>query len=414
MQKSLSRFQPAHFIIHYNEVALKGKNRGWFEGVLARNIRHALRAAEPATVRRLYGRLLVPIGTKTDWKWAAERLSRVFGIAHIVPAITVEPSVEALQNAVGDLVHGETEPRTFGVQCKRATKEYPFTSMDVQREVGARVKQITSWPVNLDQPDLPILIEIVNKQAFVGFGKVDGPGGLPVGVAGSVVCLLSGGIDSPVAAYRLLRRGATVIYAHFHSYPHTGIESQEKVQELAERIQPPGTRAKLYNIPFAELQRRIVTDCPAPLRVILYRRFMVRTAETIARKEGALALATGENLGQVASQTLENLATINVVSGMPILRPLIGMDKREIIADARRIGTYDISIEPHDDCCSYLMPPNPATHSTATDLERAEASLDADAEVEKLVSNSTLVELCEDKDKPSTLLPEQQEVARGT
>ena len=414
MQKSLSRFQPAHFIIHYNEVALKGKNRGWFEGVLARNIRHALRAAEPATVRRLYGRLLVPIGTKTDWKWAAKRLSRVFGIAHIVPAITVEPSVEALQNAVGELVHGETEPRTFGVHCKRATKEYPFTSMDVQREVGARVQQITSWPVNLDQPDLPILIEIVNKQAFVGFGKVDGPGGLPVGVAGSVVCLLSGGIDSPVAAYRLLRRGATVIYTHFHSYPHTGIESQEKVQELAERIQPPGTRAKLYNIPFAELQRRIVTDCPAPLRVILYRRFMVRTAETIARKEGALALATGENLGQVASQTLENLATINVVSGMPILRPLIGMDKREIIEDARRIGTYDISIEPHDDCCSYLMPPNPATHSTAADLERAEAALDADAEVEKLVSNSTLVELCEDKDKPSALLPEQQEVARGT
>jgi len=412
VQKSLSRFQPTHFIVHYNEVALKGKNRGWFEGILARNIRHALRATQRATVRRLYGRLLVPVSIETDWSWAAERLSRVFGIAHIVPAVTAEPSVEALQDTVGELVRGETEPRSFGVHCKRATKEFPFTSMDVQREVGARVKQITAWPVDLGHPDLPILIEIVNKQAFVGFGRIDGPGGLPVGVAGSVVCLLSGGIDSPVAAYRLLRRGATVIYTHFHSYPHTGIESQKKVEELAERIQPPGTRAKLYNVPFAELQRRIVAGCPAPLRVILYRRFMVRTAEAIARKAGALALATGENLGQVASQTLENLATINAVSDLPILRPLIGMDKREIIEDARRIGTYDISIEPHDDCCSYLMPPNPATHSTTTDLERAEATFDVDAEVGQLVSNSVLVELGEvNHDTP---LPRHQRVTGGS
>jgi len=412
VQNSLSRFQPTHFIVHYNEVALKGKNRGWFEGILARNIRHALRAAGRATVRRLYGRLLVPVGPETDWRWAAERLSRVFGVAHIVPAVTAEPSVEALQDTIGELVRGETEPRSFGVQCKRATKDFPFNSMDVQREVGARVQQVTAWPVNLDHPDLPILIELVNKQAFVGFGRIEGPGGLPVGVAGRVVCLLSGGIDSPVAAYRLLRRGATVVYAHFHSYPHTGIESQKKVEELAKKIQPPGTRTTLYHIPFAELQRRIVADCPAPLRVILYRRFMVRTAEAIAAKEEALALATGENLGQVASQTLENLATINTVSSLPILRPLIGMDKREIIDDARRIGTYDISIEPHDDCCSYLMPPNPATHSTATDLERAEAPLDVNAEVQRLVANSVLVTVGEVQ--PDTRLPQPRQVAEGT
>jgi thiamine biosynthesis protein ThiI len=265
--------------------------------------------------------------------------------------------------------------------------------MDVEREVGAHVGGRTGWPVSLDHPAVTLWIELVNGVALVGAARFAGPGGLPTGVAGRVMCLLSGGIDSPVAAYRLLRRGATCAHVHFHSHPYTGIESQEKARELAERIQPAGRRARLYLVPFAELQRRIVAACPAPLRVVLYRRFMFRVAEALARREKALAVVTGENLGQVASQTLENLRSIDAAVALPVLRPLIGLDKVEIIAEARAQGTYELSIAPHGDCCSFLMPPNPATRSTPEELERAETPLDVSAEVAALVEQSRTVEI---------------------
>ncbi len=392
--KTLSRFSPTHLVVHYDELALKGKNRTWFEDALVRNLRLALDGIPGETrVRRLFGRLLVELGEGADWQGTAGRLTRVFGIAYLLPVLEVEPSLDALAAAAAEAVSGELEPRSFGVQAKRSTKELPFSSMDVQRAVGASVKARTGWPVNLDAPDLAIRVEIVNREAYLGFGRIEGAGGLPTGVAGRVVCLLSGGIDSPVAAYRLMRRGATAVHVHFHSYPHTGIESQEKARELASRIQPPGTRSRMYRVPFAELQRRIAAECPAPLRVVLYRRYMVRAAEAIARKEGALALVTGESLGQVASQTLENLRTIDAAVTLPILRPLIGMDKIEIVNEAKRIGTFDTSIEPHGDCCSFLMPPGPATRSSPADLERAEICFDVPAEVARLVAGSQVDEV---------------------
>jgi thiamine biosynthesis protein ThiI len=407
--KPLLHFHPTHLIVHYNEVALKGKNRSWFEEMLARNIRSALAGTGSSDVRRLFGRLLVRLGEETAWPHAAAQLRRVFGIAHVLPVLVLEPELEAIKKAAGQAVSGEEGQRTFGVECKRATKDFPFNSMDVQREVGSEIQAITGWPVNLDEPDLPVRVEIVNKAAFLGFHRVDGPGGLPTGVSGRAVCLLSGGIDSPVAAYRVLRRGATVSFVHFHSHPHTGIESQEKVRELAERIQPIGRSARLYMVPFAELQRKIVSASPAPLRVILYRRFMVRAADLLARRERALALVTGENLGQVASQTLENLRVIDAVSTLPILRPLIGMDKLEIVAEAKRIGTFETSIEPHGDCCSFLMPPNPATSSTPEELEEAESGLEVDAEVDRLVADASVEEI---ESAPLSLLegrsPERQ------
>jgi thiamine biosynthesis protein ThiI len=389
-------FTPTHLVVHYNELALKGKNRDWFEDILLRNLRSALEGLDGLHVRRTFGRMLVELPSADDastWRMAVERLQGIFGVAYLLPVQRVEPTLEALADAAEGSVLGEISSRTFGVKCKRGTKDFPFDSMDVQRHVGARIQQATGWQVDLDEPSLPVRIELVNRDAFLGFGRVNGPGGLPTGVAGKVVCLLSGGIDSPVAAYRLLRRGATAVYAHFHSYPHTGIESQEKVRELASRIQPPGRRGRLYMIPFADLQRRIVTDCPARLRVILYRRFMVRTADAVARQEGALALVTGESLGQVASQTLENLRTIDQVATLPILRPLIGLDKAEIVAEAERIGTFATSIEPHGDCCSFLMPPNPATHSTPEELAKAEAALDVDREVKALLAASEVLEV---------------------
>ena len=205
-----------------------------------------------------------------------------------------------------------------------------------------------------------------------------------------MACLLSGGIDSPVSSARIMRRGADALFIHFHSYPHTSIASQDKVRALAERIIPPGRSARLYMVPFADTQNRIITECPSRLRVILYRRYMVRAAEAIARKEDAQALVTGDSLGQVASQTLENLHTIDSVATMPILRPLVGMHKAQIIEDARRMGSFDTSIEPHDDCCSFLMPPKPATRSTPEQLEAAESSLDTEKEVLELVEAASV------------------------
>jgi len=384
-------FVPTHFIVHYNEVALKGRNRGWFEEALARNIRAQLAPLGDVEVRRLYGRLLVALGGTTPPRAAAAGIAKVFGVAYAVPILLAEPTIEALKEVAGRAISGAGETRSFAVQSKRATKDFPFTSMDVQREVGAHVQGLTGWRVDLERPDLVVRIELVNKAAYVGVGRIEGPGGLPTGVTGKVACLLSGGIDSPVAAYRLLHRGATALYVHFHSHPLTGIESQEKARELAELIQPAGRKASLYLVPFADLQRKIVSLSPAPLRILLYRRFMMRVAEAFARREGALALVTGENLGQVASQTLENLRAIDAAVRLPVLRPLIGMDKVEIIAEARQIGTYETSIEPHGDCCSFLMPPNPATRSTPEELDSAEEPFDTAAEVDLLLSRSDVM-----------------------
>ncbi len=382
----LDRRPPSRIVVHYGEIGLKGKNRGQFENRLVENIRAALRPVGGARVRRLHGRLEVEPGSPSAWRDATDRLARVFGVAYVLPAVSCGSDLPAINATVGELVSGIDGPLRFAIRCKRGAKDLPYTSVDVQRAVGAHVQELTGWPVDLATPELAIRIDLVGRTAFVALGRVEGPGGLPTGVSGRVVCLQSGGIDSPVAAYRLLQRGAVPVYVHFHSYPHTGIESQDKVRDLVRCIHPAGANSRLYMIPFAELQRRIVSDCPPPLRVVLYRRFMVRASAAIARKERAHALVTGESLGQVASQTLENIRSIDAASDRPILRPLIGWDKVDIVNEAKRIGTFETSIEPHDDCCSFLMPSNPATRTTVAQLEEAESEFDIETEVTALVS----------------------------
>lgn len=394
-----SGFRPTHLAVHYSEVALKGKNRPWFERHLAENMKKALAYSgwTGASVERLFGRLLVDPGKRASGpapvSEAAEVLRRVFGIAYIMPVARLEPTLEAMSEAACRAVEGATSLKTFAVKCRRATKEFPFDSMEAQRVVGAAVKRRTGWKVDLENPDCLLRIECVNGVVFLGIGHIPGPGGLPTGVSGRVACLLSGGIDSPVAAYRVLRRGATAIYVHFESSPYTGLESQEKAAELVGIVQPPGFSAKLYLVPFAELQRKIAARCTSRFRVLLYRRFMIRVAERIARREGALALVTGESLGQVSSQTLENLRAIDAVADLPVLRPLIGMDKIEIMEEATRIGTYDVSIQPHGDCCSFLQPPDPATRATPEELEREEGELEVQSEVERIAEAARCVQI---------------------
>jgi thiamine biosynthesis protein ThiI len=371
-----------HVLVHYGEVGLKGQNRPRFEKALIDNIARALSGLHIKAVRKLYGRLVVDLAPESPWGEVRERLGRVCGVVNFSPAHRVEATVEDIESAVDEAIAPYTF-ESFRVQTKRADKTFPLISPDLNARIGARIQAATGAAVDLsDAARMTVVIEIVSGTALVACRRHPGPGGLPVGVSGRVACMLSGGIDSPVAAYAMLKRGCNVDFIHFHSYPYTDRASVDKVVEIARLLTRYQYRASIALVPFAEVQQRIVAETPAPLRVILYRRFMVRIAEAIALREGARALVTGESLGQVSSQTLANLATIEAAAQRPVLRPLIGMDKQEIIDLARRIGTYEVSIQPHDDCCSFLMPDRPATRSTPEELEAAEANLDVEALVE--------------------------------
>jgi thiamine biosynthesis protein ThiI len=273
------------------------------------------------------------------------------------------------------------------VRTKRGYKAFPLTSPEINREVGHYLQQHFGAAVNLDRPELTVSIEILPHEAFFYFDREAGPGGLPVGVSGTVACLVSGGIDSPVAAYRMLKRGCPAVFLHFHSYPILSRVSQEKVRDLVTLLTRYQFASRLVLIPFAPIQQQIVAEVPAPYRVVLYRRFMVRIAEALAHLTGAQALVTGESVGQVASQTLENLAAIDDVSRLPILRPLIGMDKQEIVGQAIALGTYDISIIPDQDCCTLFVPHNPTVRADSEVIARIEAHLDIRGLIQQGIDN---------------------------
>ena len=369
-----------HVLVHYGELALKGGNRPIFEKTLIENISRALAGLHIKAVRKLYGRLVVDLAPDSPWEEVRQRLGRVCGVVNFSPAHRVEATVEDIEAAV-DEATSQYAFDSFRVQTKRADKTFALNTPELNAHIGARVQAATGAAVDLsDAAELTLAIEIVSGTALVACERHPGPGGLPVGVSGRVACMLSGGIDSPVAAYMMLKRGCQADFIHFHSYPYTDRASVDKAVEVAELLTRFQNRASVSLVPFAEVQQRIVAETPANLRIIIYRRFMVRISESIAQGLGAKALVTGESLGQVSSQTLTNITTIEAAAAaMPILRALIGMDKQEIINLARAIGTYEVSIQPHDDCCSFLMPSRPATRSTPEELEAAEAALDVEA-----------------------------------
>ena len=370
------------FIVHYGEVGLKGRNRSFFENRLVRNIKQVLEDTEYVNVHRIYGRILVTLGAQSDIPEIQRRLHKVMGIAHFELCRVTEQNMEAIKNGALEWIQGR-EFHTLKVETKRANKRFPLTSPEISAEVGGYLLKHTGAKADMHRPDLVCWIEIVEESAYIYVEKIRGIGGLPVGVSGKVLVMLSGGIDSPVAAWRMMKRGAKAIFIHFYSYPYTDKASLEKAAELVEILAKSNYRTQVYFVPFAEIQREIVTKTPAPFRVILYRRMMVRIAERIAEREAALALITGESLGQVASQTLANLKVIEDAAGLPILRPLIGDDKEEIINLARQIGTFDVSTLPHQDCCSLFVPDHPATNAAIEDVQAAEDALEVDALVEQ-------------------------------
>jgi len=379
-------------LVRYGEVFLKKGNRHKFLKILKRNLKESLvRVArlENAKVSMFHGRYLVTAlegeFSKGDTARAVEALGATFGVVSVSPAVRVEPDYEILEAAAVELATREIESRrveTFKVETSRSWKRFPMKSPDISRQVGAAVVKKFGLPARMQGPDLTVGIEIHEHGAYLFAASTRGPGGLPVGSGGRAVLLLSGGIDSPVAGWMMAKRGCSITAVHFHSYPYTTKRSLHKVNELARRLSIWLGPVKLFSMKITPLQEYLRDNVPTDKLVLFYRRSMVRLAARVARRQKALALVTGESLGQVASQTIENLAVIADATPLPILRPLVGMDKEETILSARKLGTFDISIQPYDDCCSLFLPPHPDTRGRLDLIRELEAGLDRLTELE--------------------------------
>jgi thiamine biosynthesis protein ThiI len=373
-------------VVHYHELGLKGRNRDFFERTLAQNLKRALRGTGYSKLRRGFGRIVVDFEPGARVELAAERAARVFGVAYVGAGVRVEPEMEAIGDAALDLMLAEPF-ESFRVRSRRTHSTCPHRSSEIQEVVGARIKDATGGRVDLRNADATAWVELFAGAGIVYRRRIEGPGGLPVGTSGRMLALLSGGIDSPVAAWRMGLRGATVELVHFHGQPFTDPSSVRQAAELAAVLSRYQMRAVLHLVPLADLQREIVTHAPSSLRVVLYRRMMMRIAARLAADVEAQALVTGDSLGQVASQTIENIRTVDAaVPETTVLRPLIGVDKQEIVDLAMRIGTYEISTRKHQDCCVLFEPRSPATKTYPEQAARAESELDVETLVGKALS----------------------------
>ena len=379
-----------HFLIRYGEIALKGANQRFFQETLIRNLRRSVEDLGSVEVRLSFSRIIVDVNAEPAE--AADRLRRVFGVVSMSPVRIVDPSLDAIIAAavamVQDTLILRPQIATFKVDTRRADKRFPTPSMAASSEIGAAIRQrFPELRARMKDPDLLVEVEI-RDAAYVATQTISGPGGLPTGTGGTALALISGGIDSPVSAWLVARRGMTIVPVYFHSFPFTSDRAKEKVLDLCRVLAAYAGPFPAWVVYFTEIQRAIQLQVPEALRVLAMRRMMMRICDVLAAREGAQALITGESVGQVASQTVESIAVINAATRLPILRPLIGSDKTEIVARAEAIGTYEISIRPFPDCCSLFVPAHPRTHPTAEELEEAEATLDIVVLVHEAVERS--------------------------
>jgi len=372
-------------ILHYGEVALKGKNRKFFEERLVNNIKNALSKGCFKNVRRISGRILIELPDKAKQKTISEKLSKVFGIVYFAFAQKTGQGIEQIKKQAIAILR-EQNFKTFRISAKRSEKTLGLTSQEINKQVGAAVVKALNKKVDLENFDICLYIEIAHKQAFLYTEKIKGPGGLPVGVSGKAVCLLSGGIDSPVASWYAMKRGLEVIFAHLYTHKGSLVKIKKNLKVLSE-YQP---RGKAYFVPFLEIQKAIFEKISNPeLCCVLCKRMMMRIAGEIAQKEKAGAIITGENLGQVASQTLPNMAVIEKASDLPVLKPLAFFDKQETIEKAKQIGTYDNSILPEQFFCQGRLPKHPATKARLKEVLQEEAKLKVEQLIEKTLTESS-------------------------
>jgi thiamine biosynthesis protein ThiI len=366
-------------IVRYGEIALKGGNRGWFEKLLKRRVAEALKEVGHGVVERPHGRIVVR--DVSDARRGAERAARVFGVTSASPAVAVAADEDAIQTAaraaMDEALARNPAARTFRVDARRADKSFPLTSVELNHAVGGRLAAAhPGLKVDLGAPHVTVGIEVRAEEALVFAESLPGPGGLPLGSIGGAVALLSGGIDSPVAAWLAMKRGLRVGLLHFHAAPFVGDASREKALDLARALSAYAPVLDLYVAPLADVQVEIRRRAPEEYWTILFRRAMNRVAVRLAEATGALALVTGESLGQVASQTLENLRCIEDAADRLVLRPLITFDKEETIRIARAIGTFDVSIRPHLDCCTLFQPRHPKIRGVVDECRGIEEGTD--------------------------------------
>ena len=380
-------------LLHYSEIALKGKNRSWFINRLVRNLHMALAGLHVKEIRTLVGRIEIVLAQDEAEAEAKDRLSRIFGVANYAVAVRVPLDFDGMADAIVARLPPRESVNSFRVFVRRADQQFATPSPELARDLGSKVWHARGWKVDLDHADLVISVEILPGAAFCYILRDAGPGGLPTGTGGRLVALLSGGIDSPVAAWRMMRRGCNVTFVHFHSAPFLSNVSQEKVRRLAEVLTRHQLRSRLYLVPFGELQRQVTLSVPGELRVVIYRRLMLRIAQRIARDVRARAIVTGDVIGQVASQTLDNMTVIDRAAHMTIFRPLVGMDKEEIVAQAQRLGTFDISIIPDQDSCTLFTPRHPETHAQRYTIDQAELTLPVDTMIDTAVKTSVVEHL---------------------
>lgn len=379
-------------VVHYHEIALKRGNRPAFVRQLVNNIGVTLRGTGVKRIRSVPGRVIINLKPEADHAEIRERMRCVCGVANFALAWRCVPIIDDIIDTSLQVI-ADTPFSSFAVRCKRADKGFPMKSMDVDRIVGSAIVEKTGARVDLSHPDLSVRIEILPREVFVSADRFPGVGGLPSGISGRLVGLLSGGIDSPVAAYRMMRRGASVELVHFHGAPYQDRTSRDKAAELAQLLARYQLHSRLHLVTFGEIQRLIVASVPRPYRVVLYRRMMMRIAAAIAEQVGARALVTGESLGQVASQTLENMIVVEDASPLPIMRPLVGMDKLEITEQARHIGSFEISIQPDQDCCQLFVPLHPATRMKVNEAREAESVLDIPGLIAQALETTEIEEL---------------------
>jgi len=384
----------AIYVVHYSEIGIKGGNRLFFERRLMANIATAL-ALPALAVRRLPGRLLVDSGDLAA-EPTERRLAALPGIAHFAPATVTSLDLAALSDEAVRCSQG-VEARSFRIRSQRSNKRFPLTSVELNRLLGAAVVEATALPVDLDGAEHTVHVEVLDRQALVYTRRQPGLGGLPVGSSGTVVALLSGGIDSPVAAFKLIRRGCEVRLLHFHNYTRDQEAVRAKLLDLAAVLARYQQRSHLLLVPFAEIQSALIAAIPAPARMVGYRRAMMHIASIVAERERATALVTGDSVGQVASQTLVNLQAIHAAARHPVLSPLIGDDKQDVVALARRIGTYQVSIRPHQDCCSFLVPRHPDTQVRLDRLVERESSIPLEALAARALDGAEALEVGPDE-----------------
>jgi len=384
-------------IVRYGEVFLKGKNRGHFIGRLKKNIEALLKGVGEYRVREVQGFLLIQSKGRERIGDVAEvtgALSKAFGVSSFSFCKTVPREISRLEKEVEAFAERVVlGKKSFKIEASRSDKEYPLNSMELNKRLGEVVLKKTGCPVSLRNPEITLYCHIMHKNAALFLDVCKGPGGIPVGCSGRVLLLLSGGIDSPVAGYLAMKRGCIVDCVHFDAAPYTTAKTRDKVIALASIIAKYEGKLRLFVVPFGGIQRQIKESAPAKLLVVLYRRMMLRIAQELANRYGALALVTGENLAQVASQTLENLRVIEEACDIPVLRPLLTYDKLETIALARRIGTYETSILPYEDCCSLFVPKHPETGAKLEVVKKVERKLPIDRLIEEAVMLAEEIEV---------------------